>query len=120
MKKLSDYKGDEAIELWADMLDPLTDILADDTVQKAVRGGKSKLDIVKTILKTHKKEAVKLMLLVDPEPIDGINVVIRLAELVTDIGKYPEVKSFFGYAEQEQTDGGSGGSPTETTGAKEK
>lgn len=120
MKKLSDYKGDEAIELWGNLLGPLTEILSDEGVQKAVRSGKSKLDIIKEILKDHKKDAEELMLIVDPEPIDGINIVLRMAALVTDIGKYPEVKSFFGYADQEELESKSGGSPTGTTGAKEK
>ena len=29
MKRLSDYQGEEAIELWADLLDPISDILTD-------------------------------------------------------------------------------------------
>lgn len=115
MKKLSDFKGEEAIELWTDLLDPISVILTDDDFQKVVRSGQSRIVIAKEILKSHKKEAVEIMLRVDPEPIDGLNIVLRLVGLLTDIGSRPEIKSFFGYGDQMKTQNESGGSPTEST-----
>lgn len=119
MKKLSDYQGDEAIELWADLLGPLTAILSDDKVQKIVKSGKPKMLIAKEILKSHKKEATEILLRIDPEPLDGLNIILRLVALLADIGDNEEIKSFFGYAEQGQTENESFGSVTESTeGAK--
>lgn len=109
MQKLSDFKGDEAIELWADLLEPLTEILTDSEVKKAVESGRSKIAIAQIVLKNHKKEAVEIMLRIDPTPIDGLNVVLRLVALLTDIGQNEEIKGFFGYAEQGQTAAGSSG-----------
>ena len=120
MKKLSDYQGDEAIELWADLIDPIAVILANDNVQKIVQSGKPKLLIAKEILKTNKKEAVEILQRIDPEPVDGLNIVLRLVNIINDIGQNEEVKSFFGYAEQEQTVEESSGSPTENTKGAEK
>ena len=40
MKKLSDYKGDEAIELWADLLEPMTEILGDKDIAKILQDNK--------------------------------------------------------------------------------
>lgn len=119
MKKLSDFKGDEAIELWADLLDPLTAILTDDKIRKVVQSGKSKIEIAKEVLKKHKDEAVEIMLRIDPTPIDGLNIILRLVALITDIGQNDEIKGFFGYAEQAQTENASSGSPTANTEAKE-
>ncbi len=115
MKKLSDYKGDEAIELWADLLDPLTVVLGDKKIQNIIQSGKPKLLIAKEILKKHKKEATQILLRIDPEPIDGLNIVLRLVTVLADIGENEELKSFFGYAEQEKTESEFGGSPTEST-----
>lgn len=115
MKKLSDYKGDEAIELWADLLEPLTKILGDKKIQNVINSGKPKLLIAKEILKAHKKEATEILLRVDPEPIDGLNIIVRLVAVLADIGENEEIKTFFGFAEQEQTDTESGGSVTENT-----
>lgn len=119
MKKLSDYTGDEAIELWADLLDPLTVILEDKEVQKTIQSGASRVAIAKSILKAHKKEAVEIMLIIDPTPINGLNVVLRLVALLADIGQNEEIKSFFGYAEQGTMNGESFDSATVNTQEKE-
>lgn len=102
MKKLSDYKGDEAIDLWADLLEPMSNILSDDDVRKVIASKASKMMIAKEILKSHKKEAVEIMLRIDPAPIDGLNIILRLISILSDIGHNDEIKSFFGYAEQEK------------------
>lgn len=113
MRKLSDYKDDDALELWADLLDPLTKILSDDKIRSIVNSGKPKLIIAKEILKGHKSEAVEILTRIDPEPVDGLNVVLRLINLITEIGQNDEIKSFFAYAEQAETDKESSGLPTE-------
>lgn len=119
MKKLSDYTGDEAIELWADLLDPLTKILADDVLKKKIGSGASKMDIAKAILKSHKAEAKEFLERIDPEPINGFNIVMRIIALLADIGQNEEVRSFFGYAEEVAKESESFGSATENTEAKE-
>ena len=114
-KKLSDYKDDEAIELWADLLEPLTMILVDEKIRQVIQSGNPKILIAREILKAHKKEATEILLRIDPEPLNGLNIILRLIALLADIGEYPEIRSFFGYAEQAKTDSVSGGSPTEST-----
>jgi methanogenic corrinoid protein MtbC1 len=119
MKKLSDYKGDEAIELWADLLDPISAILNDKRIQRAVRTGKPKMTIAKEILKGHANEATQILQRIDPEPVDGINIILRLMAVMSDIGQNEEIKSFFGYAEQAQTESEFSGSVTENIEASE-
>ena len=119
MKKLSDYKGDAAIELWVDLLDPLTSILTDDEIRKVVTHGENKIVIAKTLLKNHKSDVVEVMTRIDPEPLDGLNIITRLIALITEIGQNEEIKSFFGYAEEVKTGRESSGLHTVNTGAKE-
>lgn len=104
MKKLSDYKNEEAIELWADLIDPITSIINDAEFVKVVKSGASRLEIAKAILKTHSTEAKDILERIDDTPIDGMNIVIRLVALLADIGQNDDVKSFFGYAEQVKTE----------------
>lgn len=120
MKKLSDYKDNEAIELWADLLEPLSKILSDKKIATVFRSGKPKIEIAKEILKKHSKEAKTILLRIDPTPIDGMNIVLRLVTLLAEIGENPEIKAFFGFAEQEQTEDESSTSVTENIGAKKK
>lgn len=119
MKKLSDYKGDEAIELWADLIEPLTNILGDKKVANAIQSGKSKMMIAREILKEHSSEARDILLRIDDTPIDGLNIVLRLVAVLSDIGQNEEIKSFFGYAVQAKTESESSGSVMENTEAKE-
>ena len=104
MKKLSDYKDEEAIELWADLLEPISAIVTNEDFAKTVKSGKSKVEIAKAILKTNASEAKEIMLRIDDTPLDGLNLVIRLVELITEIGQNEDIKSFFGYAEQAKTE----------------
>ena len=120
MKRLSDYKDDEAFELWADLLEPLSVILSDAEIKKVVASGASKISIAKTVMKSHAKEAKEIMLRIDPTPLNGFNLVMRLVQILAEIGEDETVKSFFGFAEQAKTESGSSGSPTESTEAVEK
>ena len=120
MKRLSDYQGEEAIELWIDLVDPISEILGDPEVAKVVQSGQPKMVIAKTILAAHKAEAEEILLRIDPEPLDGLNLIVRLFSVLVEIGSRDDVKSFFGFAAQENKENGSSGLPTENTGAKEK
>lgn len=120
MKKLSDYEGEAAIELWADMLEPMNDILADPRTAEVVKSGKSRLIIAKTIFKNHPEEAKRILLTIDPTPLNGLNIILRLVAVLADLGQNEEIKGFFGYAEQVQTEDESGGLPTENTEDGEK
>lgn len=119
MKKLSDYQGEAAIELWADLLEPINNILADKDVEAVIKSGKSKMIIAKEILKKHPAEAKDILLRIDPSPLNGFNIVLRLVAVLADIGSNDEIKGFFGYAEEAQTADASGGLPTGNTEAAE-
>lgn len=120
MKRLSDYTGDEAIELWADLIDPIAIILGDKKIAGTIKSGKPKIQIAKEILKDHKTEATNILLRIDPSPINGLNIVLRLVNLLAEIGENEDIKSFFGFAEQVKTNVASSGCVTESTEADEK
>ena len=119
MKRLSDYQNDQAIELWADLLDPISEILTDIEVAQVTKSGQPPIVIAKTILKKHKDKAVQILLRIDPEPLDGLNLIVRLVSILAEIGKSSELKSFFGYAAQEKVESVSSGSATESIEAEE-
>ena len=115
MKKLSDYKDEAAIELWADLLEPMTSILGDKKVIKVLQSKKPPFLIAKEILSTHKEDAIAIMLRIDPEPIDGINIITRLVNLVLEFMNHPDLKNFFASAGQGVTDSESFGNATAST-----
>ena len=95
MKKLSDYQGEEAIELWADLLDPFIEIVGDQKISEMLRAKKPPIATAREILKTYKKQATQILLRIDPTPLNGLNILIRLVTLLSEIGNDETIKSFF-------------------------
>ena len=119
MKKLSDYKDEEAIEIWGDLLEPMTKILADPVIANAMRAHKAPLMIAKDVMKNHKDEAKEIILRIDPTPIDGINFAARVASIVMDFLNNDALKDFFVSAGQAKMEKEPTGSATENTEAVE-
>lgn len=63
--KLSEIKGERAIEVFADLLDPVSKILTDEEVVNAFRNDEPKISIVQKMLKGHAKEIVEAMAIID-------------------------------------------------------
>ena len=65
--KLSEIKGDDAIDIVAEMIDPVTEILADEEIVSAYRSGKPDLLLIKMVLKNHKKAIKTILALLNGE-----------------------------------------------------
>jgi hypothetical protein len=95
MKKLSDYKGAEAVELWADLLDPIIEIVGDPEIQPLIRSKQPPLKIAQAVIKKYSEPACAILLRIDPTEIDGLNVVTRLVDVMYEVMENPTVQSFF-------------------------
>ena len=95
MKRLSDYKGEEAIELWANLLDPFVAIVGDKKIAGIIRSKKPPLEIARQVLKQYKKEAEQILLTIDDTPLDGFNIVVRLVDLFNEIATNDTMTRFF-------------------------
>ena len=71
--KLSDYKGEDAIEVLADIIEPLALILADKEIRQLVQDKGTKtapIKLVKPALKNHKKEVLEILARIENVPVD--------------------------------------------------
>lgn len=68
--KLSEIKGEKAIEVFADLLDPVGKILTDEEIVKAFRNDESRIVIVQKMLKRHAKEVIEAMAIIDGTPVE--------------------------------------------------
>ena len=116
MKKLSDYQGEEAIELWADLLEPITKILGDPEIAKVYKSGKPPFLIAKEILNLHGEEAINILTRIDPTPVNGLNAVTRIVEIFVEVKGSPELQGFLADAGQVKTMNESSGFATANTG----
>lgn len=119
MKRLSDYKDEEALDLWADLLESIITIFTDSEVAKVTGSGQPPLVIAKKLIDTHKKEVVEILTRIDPTPVDGFNLIVRLLDIIKEIEESPEIMSFLGFAAESEPQTSSG-SATESTEAKGK
>ena len=98
--RLSEIKGTDAIDVIADIIDPITVILADKEIQKAIETKKPYLLIAKTILKNQKEAILEVLAVLHKEnPAEFkpslIELPIMLVQLVQDIMENKELVDLF-------------------------
>lgn len=86
--KISDFKDEQALDVLADILEPLGEILSDDKVITAARE-KNKLKAVKYAIKDHKQQVMYIMAILDGKSPDEyhcnlITLPVKLLEILND------------------------------------
>lgn len=112
--RLSDYKGEEALDVLADMLEPTSKIVNDDKVKDLI--GKSKLELVAYVIRNHKEDVLKLMAALERKDVETFKntvTVFTLPMKLLDIINDPDVQLLFTYQGQ-KGDATSSGSVSET------
>ena len=90
--RLSEIKGVDAIDVIADIIDPVTAILADKEIQEVIKSKKPHLMIAKTILKNQKEAIMEVLAILnqtDPKDFKPslIELPIMLLQLVLICGR---------------------------------
>ena len=101
--KLSDYKGEEALDLIVELLDPITKIMSDKQIADAYQKV-SKLEAIKIAIKNHKTEVIEILAILDGEDpkeyeVNIFTLPVKILEILND----PELIKLFG--SQGQTGG---------------
>lgn len=111
--KLLEATGTEAIELLADLIDPVSELLTDEEIVKCIET-KQNLKAVKFALKRHSKEVLEVMAICEGVPVKEYRP--RLADIpamLLEILNNPDIAKLF--TSQAQTAEPSFGSVTEIT-----
>ena len=113
IKNLADIKGDAALELVADLIDPVTEIMSDPAVAAAYRGTDdepgSKAKAIKVAIKAHKKAVTTILALMDEEDPktyqpSAMVIPVRLLQILND----PDMNSLFTLPDQTSEENTSG------------
>lgn len=116
--KLSEIKGEQALDVLADLLEPVTEIMTDKAVALLYQTG-HRMKAVKHAIKNHKKAVIEILAVMDgkdPETYEPkvVTLPMRFVELFND-------KDFVSlFQSQAQTTETSSGSATESTEANEQ
>ena len=103
--KLSEIKGERALDVLADLIDPVAEIFGDKEISAALQSGKAPAKAIKLALKNHKRAVLDMMAALDGEdPATYQPSLFVLPKRLLDLLNDPEVQQLF--SSQETTSGG--------------
>lgn len=115
--KLSDIKGEKAIEVLADLIDPFSIIAKDGVFKKKIT--EDRVEGIKYLLKNHSKTVIEILAIINGEDLESYAPnILALPVMLLDFFNDPTVTELFGLQSQ-TTDKTSSGSVTENTEAPE-
>lgn len=111
--KLSDLKGEAALDALADIIEPSAEIMTDAHFVKCMRDG-NKMKAVQLALRNHKKAIIEIMAALDGEKPETYEVnFLSLPKKLLEVFNDPEVASLFTSQGQTRTSSGSAMENTE-------
>ena len=109
--KLSEIKGERALDVIADLMDPVMEIVSDAELKKYI-DRENRLEAVKYLLKNYKKQVITCMAILHEEDPDKYEPsLVTLPAMLLELLNEPELATLF-YSGGTVT---SSGSATETT-----
>lgn len=115
--RLSDIKGEAALDVFVNIIDPATEIISDGEIKKLVEANAKQAEIVKMAIKNHKKAVIEILAALDGKTPDEYEVsVLTLPAKLIEILNDPELVNLFQSQGQTET---SSGSATENIEAEE-
>lgn len=94
MRKLSEYKNEEALDLLAEIIEPVAHIFADGNFRKVFSA--NRMSAIKYIIKVHKKEVLEILAALEGVPVKDYEcTIVSLPATLMQIVNDPELLDFF-------------------------
>lgn len=88
--------NEEELDLFADLLDPVAEILSDNAVANVFRSNGKPITAVKYAIKNHKQAVIEILARIDGEPVESYRVTaLSLPVKILALLNKPEVKDLF-------------------------
>lgn len=102
--KLSDFKGEKAIEVFADLLEPVSEIVKDSEIRNMFeKENVSHIEVIKKLLKGHSKEVIKILaILEDKNPEEYEVNLVTLPKILLEILNDKDFMSLFTWQSPEE------------------
>lgn len=116
MAKLSEIKGEAALDVLADIMGPAVEIISDPEVKKAFRA-KKKVEGIALAIKRHKKAVIAVMAAINQQTVEefiGSVNIVTLPATVLELMSDPDLASLFSLRSPKKAETASG-SATENT-----
>ena len=117
--KLSEIKGEQALDVLADLIEPASEIMTDKMVVATAKSGQ-KLRAIRLAIKNHKKAVIEILAALDGADVDNYEVnVLTLPAKLLEIFNDPMVMSLF-TSQGQKTEKTSSGSAMENIEGEEQ
>lgn len=94
MRKLSDYKNEEALDLLADILEPVAHIFADKEFVEKIQG--NKMSAIQHVMRNHKTDVLSILASLEGVPVEEYKcTVLTLPITLLNILNDPDLLDFF-------------------------
>lgn len=94
MKKLSEYKNEEALDLLAEILEPVADIFADKEFVSKLQG--NRMSAIKYLIKNHKQSILSILASFEGVPLEEYQcTVFSLPIALVNLFNDPDLLDFF-------------------------
>lgn len=104
MKKLSEFRDDEAMDVLAEILDPMVSIMQNKNFVLALRGDKEKdikpnrIDAIKIAITDNRSDIVKIMAVLNETSVEDFHYnLFTLPKMMVDMFNDKELMDFFVY-----------------------
>ena len=116
MRRLSEIRGEDALDVIADLIDPVSEICTDEEFVGRIRERK-KLDAAKVALKNHKSAILAVLAVWEGVDVEEYNPsLIEIPGKILQILNDPDIISVFRFAEPGRPSGSATASTGETEG----
>lgn len=117
--KLSEYRDGEALDLLADLIEPVSSILADKDISKLQKNGASVARIASAAIKGHKDEVLRIMAALDGVPFEEYHCnILTLPKRLIEILNDKDLQDFFSSQGQTEEPNNSGSASANTKARK--
>ena len=112
---MAERTNEEALDLFADLLEPVAAVLSDKELRESIKKGDSRVKSAAIAIRNHKPEVIQILALLEGVPVEEYRInLLALPVKVVRLLNLPEVKELFIGAETKNVAGFSG-SATENT-----
>ena len=101
--------NEEELDLFADLIEPVAEILADPEIRDNWKPGEKPVKLIRMAIKNHKREIIEILARIDDVPVDEYHVsALTLPVKVMRLVNNPEVQELFTGRDQMNVAGDSG------------
>lgn len=118
MAEINDLRrqNEDALDMFADIVEPVAEIFADPEVRKVFSSGGAYIKAVKPAVKNHKQAVIEILARLHGVDVDSYRVNLFMIPIeLTRLINRPEVQDFLASLSQEIGDEGFSGSPMVNT-----